>query len=196
MSPGGRLSGPSRAGGSKAAPGKAGGPTTPNAGTKRDGDTTPDDGACEGDAFTPGQNGTLTWNTTQEIDGRPILLYVLDGHSPSGLDYDFSRKLELELLKDKAVIREAEDFVCEKICVKEKDFLDVVKDREVVSSWLRENMAKPEQRRARLVLLDAKGGLLRSFDFKKLKGAKPEWLVQELRKAVKANGKSLAPKKG
>ncbi len=173
--------------------GRGAGPTTPKGSDPRGGASTSDDATCQGDAFTPGQNGTLTWNTTQDIEGRPILLYVLDAHSPTGTSYDFSRKLELEFLKDKTIVEAAEDFVCEKVCFKDQDFLGAVKGREPVQAWLAANLAKAEQRSARLVLLDSGGQLLRSIDWKELANAKPAWLLRELKKALKTNQQHLAP---
>lgn len=169
------------------------GPATPNGGkSNKDGDSTPGGSACDTD-FTPGQNGTLSWNTTEEIDRRPILVYVFDGHELSGTDYALSRLIEVDLLKDKAVISAAEDFVNEKTCFKEANFLQAVKGREPVQGWLAANFSKPEQRHTRLALLDSGGKLLRAFDEKELRRGGAPLLVRELKRAIKENDARLAP---
>jgi hypothetical protein len=179
--------------------GRRGGATTNGGGSaKRDGPATPGGDAGNGcgpgaDAtFTPGQNGTLTWNTTQAIDRRPILLYVFDGHTTTGADYDFSRLLEQQFLKDKDVVEASDDFVCEKLCLKEADFLLTTLGREPVQKWLAANMNAPAQRKAELVLLDANGTLVRTLDMKDLRTAKPTLVVRELKKAQKTNAERLA----
>jgi len=101
-------------------------------GGKTTSDSVPVTDSLDVGGFTPNQNGTLTWNTTQEIDRRPILLYVFDGHETTGAGYALSRLLELEVMKDKDVVLTAEDFVCEKTCLKEGDFLQILKGREPV----------------------------------------------------------------
>src|SRR5215813_4226972 len=142
MAPGGRSSNAGRNSGNTAT---RGGATKGGGTTKKDGPSTPSDGGQQcgpgaDSGFTPGQNGTLTWNTTQAIDQRPILLYVFDGHSPAGDDFNFSRMVETEFLKDKDVVDVADEFVCEKLCLKEADFLLTIKGREPVQKWLSANM--------------------------------------------------------
>jgi len=200
MSPGGRSN---NGAGRNAGPstGNRGGSTSSNGGAKRDGVTTNGDDSTDGASvatFTPGQNGTLTWNTTQAIDRRPILVYVFDGHAPSGENFEYSRNVELSFLKDKDVVAAADDFVCEKLCIKESDFLLTVPGREPVRDWLAANMKEPAQRKAKLLLLDANGALLRSFEAKELRTAKPAQIARELKKAQKTNDEHLAaaaPKK-
>ena len=97
MSPGGRSSRGS-SGGARSGSGQTGGGTrSPGStkGGKKDDTTTPgavtdlpEAGTTE---FAPGQNGTLSWNTTQAIDRRPILVYVFDGHSPAGENFVTTR---------------------------------------------------------------------------------------------------------
>jgi ribosomal protein L15 len=202
MSPGGRSSNGSGRG-SRTGSGQTGGGTrSPGStkGGKKDDTTTPgavtdlpEVGTTE---FAPGQNGTLTWNTTQAIDRRPILVYVFDGHTPAGENFDYSKLIEQEFLKDKDVVKVADDFVCEKLCIKETDFLQPVKGREPVQEWLAANMKEPAQRKAKLVVLDANGALLRSFDAKELKSAKPALVVRELKKAQKTNEEHVAAAAG
>src|SRR5262245_42079828 len=117
------------------------GPATPKDGKNKEGESTPGGTACD-TTFTPGPNGTLSWNTTEEIDRRPILVYVFDGHELIGADYNMSRLIELELLKDEKVIAATEDFVNEKTCFKEAGFLQTVKGREPVQAWLNANFSK------------------------------------------------------
>ena len=202
MSPGGRSSNGSGRG-SRTGSGQTGGGTRAPGSTKggkKDDATTPgavtdlpEAGTTE---FAPGQNGTLTWNTTQAIDHRPILVYVFDGHTPAGENFDYSKLIEQEFLKDKDVVKVADDFVCEKLCIKETDFLQPVKGREPVQEWLAANMKEPAQRKAKLVVLDANGALLRSFDAKELKSAKPALVVRELKKAQKTNDEHVAAASG
>ena len=161
--------------------------------TKNTTDTIITSSGVDGDRFTPGQNGTLTWNTTQEIDRRPILLYVFNGHETTGAGYALSRLLELELMKDKDVIAAAEDFVCEKACLKEDDFLQILKGREPVQAWLAANMTKSEQRHTQFVLLDANGGVLRAFEEKELRNGGAALVLREMKKAVKENLARVAP---
>lgn len=203
MSPGGRSSNGSGRGGARTGGGQTGGSGrtagTP-AGKKDDTPTTP--GAVTDlpevgtTGFAPGQNGTLTWNTTQAIDQRPILVYVFDGHTPKGDNFDYSKLVEQEFLKDKDVVKVADDFVCEKLCIKETDFLQPVKGREPVQEWLAANMKEPAQRKAKLLVLDSKGALLRAFDAKELKNADPRLVVRELKKAQKTNEEHLAAAAG
>ena len=200
MSPGGRSSKGSSGGARSGSGQTGGGRTSGTKGGKKDDTTTPgavtdlpEVGTTE---FAPGQNGTLTWNTTQAIDRRPILVYVFDGHSPSGDNFDYSKLIEQEFLKDKDVVKVADDFVCEKLCIKETDFLQPVKGREPVQEWLAANMKEPAQRKAKLLVLDANGALLRSFDAKELKSAKPALVVRELKKAQKTNEEHVAAAAG
>jgi hypothetical protein len=163
-------------------------------GGKTSKDTATATDTIENEGFTPGQNGTLTWNTTQEIDRRPILLYVFNGHETTGAGYALSRLLELEVMKDKEVVLTAEDFVCEKTCLKEGDFLQVLKGREPVQAWLAANMTKADQRRTQLVVLDANGGVLRAFDEKELRRGGATLVLRELKKAAKENVARVTPR--
>src|SRR5258705_11486988 len=99
MSPGGRSS-KSSSGGARSGSGQTGGGRTSGTptGGKKDDTTTPGAATDLPEAgttgFAPGQNGTLTWNTTQAIDRRPILVYVFDGHSPAGGNFEYSPLIE------------------------------------------------------------------------------------------------------
>jgi hypothetical protein len=158
------------------------------------------DGGVAGDTFTPGQDGSLAWNTTQPIADKPILLYVFDGHVFEGTGFDYSKKVELEFLKNnKELIAESRGFTCEKICRADHEFLRKVKGREPVNAFLAANLEKPEQRKVQILLLDSTGQLIATFanDPKQLKtGA--AGLLKLLRDAKVENQKRLeaaAPKK-
>jgi hypothetical protein len=59
---------------------------------RRNRSTSGTDGGGGADVFTPGQDGTLQWNTTQSIADRPILLYTFNGHIYEGRDFDYSKR--------------------------------------------------------------------------------------------------------
>ncbi len=150
------------------------------------------DGGGSGDLFTPGQDGNLSWNGTQPIANKPILVYVFDGHIYDGSVFDFSKRIETELLKDPQVIKEARDFVCEKVCVGDHEFLRKVKGREALTAYLTANLAKPEQRKVQLFFLDSTGQWISTFnDPKAIKEGAPA-LLREMRKAKEENAKRLA----
>ncbi len=71
-----------------------------------------------------------------------------------------------------------------------------MKGREPVQEWLAANMKEPAQRKAKLFVLDANGELLRTFDAKELKNAKPALVVRELKKAKKTNEEHVAAAAG
>jgi CDP-glycerol glycerophosphotransferase (TagB/SpsB family) len=150
------------------------------------------DGAGGAEWFTPGQDGNFAWNTTQAIADRPILLYTFDGHIYEGKDFDYSKRMELELFLDKEIVKLARDFVCEKICISEHEFLRKVKGREPISAFLAANMEKPVQRKVQIAMLDSSGKLIAVFnDPKQLKEGAPA-LLRELKKAREENAKRLA----
>jgi len=139
--------------------------------------------------FTPGQDGNLTWNTTQAIADRPILLYTFNGHVFDGKEFDYSRSVELELFKNKEVIKLAREFVCEKICVSDHEFLRQVKGREPVNAFLASSMEKPDQRKVRVTFLDRSGRLIATFDDPKaLKDGAPA-LLRAMRAAAAENAR-------
>jgi hypothetical protein len=151
-----------------------------------------------GEYFTPGQDGNLAWNTTQPIVARPILLYIFDGHVFEGSNYDYSKTIELGMFKNKELIKESRDFVCEKICIDDHEFLRKVKGREPVNGFLAANMEKKEQRVVQLAFLDSSGRLISVFDDPKaLKDGVPA-LRKAMRQAREENARRLeaaAPKK-
>lgn len=142
--------------------------------------------------FTPGQDGSLTWNGTQPINGKPILVYVFNGHIYEGTQFDYSNTLETVLFKDKDVIKEAREFICEKVCVGDHELLRKVKGREAIADYFARNMAKPEQRKVQLLFLDATGAPISAFtDPKAIKEGAPA-LLKAMRAAREENAKRLA----
>jgi hypothetical protein len=84
------------------------------------------------------------------------------------------------------------DFVCEKVCVSDHEFLRKVKGREPISEFLTANMEKSSQRKVQLMLLDSKGKLIGTFDDPKaLKEGAPA-LLRAAKKAREENSKRLA----
>ena len=151
-----------------------------------------DGGGSGSDLFTPGQDGNLAWNGTQPIGSKPILVYVFNGHIYDGSLFDYSKRLETELLKNPEVIKEARDFICEKVCIGDHELLRKVKGREAVTAYLAAHYAKPEQRKVQLFFLDSTGALISVFnDPKAMKEGAPA-LLREMRKAKEANVKRLA----
>jgi hypothetical protein len=153
------------------------------------------DGSGSGaDAFTPGSDGNLTWNGTTPINGKPILVYVFNGHIYEGTNYDYSDTLENTLFKDKEVVKESRDFVCEKVCIGDHELLRKVKGREPVTEFFAKTMAKPEQRKVQLLFLDSTGQWIASFtDPKAIKEGVPA-LLKAMRAAKEENAKRLAAK--
>lgn len=151
------------------------------------------DGSGSGsDLFVPGSDGNLSWNGTKPIAGKPILLYVFDGHIYDGSAFDYSKRLETELFKHKDVIQAARDFICEKVCIGDHEFLRKVKGREPVTEYLATTFEKPESRKVKLLFLDATGKAIAAFDDPKaLKEGVPALLAQ-LREAAKVNAQRLA----
>ncbi|MSR45601.1 MAG: hypothetical protein EXS13_00775 [Planctomycetes bacterium] len=144
-----------------------------------------------GDFFTPGQDGSLTWNGTNPIGSKPILIYVFNGHIYEGTHFDYSRTLETTLFKDKDVIKESRDFVCEKVCIDDHEFLRKIKGREQVTAFLAKAMEKPEQRKVQLLFVDSTGQLIANFtDPKAIKEGAPA-LLKALRAAKEENAKRL-----
>ena len=143
--------------------------------------------------FTPGQDGSFAWNSTQPIEGRPILLYVFNGHKSEGREFDYSKSLETALFANKEVAKEARAFVCEKVCIEDHEFLRKVKGREPVTTFLTSTMEKAEQRKSSLLLLDANGALISSFDDPKSLKEGAAALMRDLKKAKAENSKRLAP---
>lgn len=161
-------------------------------GRRRASNTGSGDGGGEADLFTPGQDGNLSWNGTQPIGSKPLLVYVFNGHVYDGSLFDYSKRLETELLKNPEVIKEARDFVCEKVCIGDHEFLRKVKGREPITAYLAGNFAKPEQRKVQLFFLDSTGSLISVFnDPKAIKEGSPA-LLREMRKAKEVNAKRLA----
>lgn len=185
----------SKTGGGKGAPTTGGGKGAPTTGGMKPTPTTgKDDPVTEVvEAFTPGQVGRLAWNDSQPIDGRPILLYVFNGHLFDGDDFDYSKELEQKLFDSKEVRRLASDFVCEKICLGAHEFLREVEGREAIHAFLSATMELPEQRKVGLYLLDSSGGLISSFTAKEMRGGAPV-LLREIRKATAENGRRVTAK--
>ncbi|MBM4015013.1 MAG: hypothetical protein FJ293_08625 [Planctomycetes bacterium] len=160
---------------------------------KRRSSTGSGDGSGSGaDAFTPGSDGNFAWNGTTPINGKPILVYVFDGHIYEGTNYDYSDKLENALFKDKEVVKESRDFICEKVCIGDHEILRKLKGREPVTEFFAKTMAKPEQRKVQLLFLDSTGQLIATFtDPKAIKEGVPA-LVKAMRAAKEENAKRLA----
>ncbi len=93
------------------------------------------------------------------------------------------------MLKNKEIIKEAREFVCEKVCLSDHEFLRKVKGREPVNTYLLANMEKGEQRKVQVLFLDADGKPIATFtDPKALKEGVPA-LLREMRKAKEENAK-------
>lgn len=122
--------------------------------------------------FTPGQDGSFAWNTTAPIGKRPILVYVYDCQKSSGDGFDYSQSVERKIFSQQEIRKLSRDFVCEKICAGNDEFLRKVEGREAVSSYL-STMKEPKDRVTHVAVLDPEGKLIAKFTEPKLlkKGA-------------------------
>jgi hypothetical protein len=145
------------------------------------------DGVEAGTFFVPGQNGTLSWNTTAPIRQKPILLYVFDGHTLEGSNFEYSAIVENKAFKDEKVIREARGFICEKICTSDHEFLREVEGREPVTKFISTSLKDPKKRNAKVFLLDASGQLIASFEGEKFLKTSAPAMAKMLKKAKKEN---------
>ena len=100
--------------------------------------------------------------------------------------------LETSLFKDKEVVKEARDFICEKVCIADHEFLRKAKGRERIGEFLARTRTKQETRKVELLFLDSTGALLSTFnDPKAIKEGAPA-LLKALRAAKEENSKRIA----
>ena len=149
--------------------------------------------AAEGEyGFVPGQTGQLSWNTTREVDGKPIFLYVYNCENRDGSNFDFSRVLERELLKDEKVVEMARSFVCEKTCHDGPNFLEKIPHREMMEDYITA-LSKQKKIDSHIAILDANGKVISTvFGTKQLKRLGVKGLSKMLRKAQSENEKRVA----
>ena len=172
-----------RAGGGARAPGNTGGRVGESTSTPRGGQST---AAEESSYFVPGQDGNFAWNTTVPVRQKPILVYVFDGHVAAGNDFDYSKAVEKRMFKNDDVRELSREFICEKICVGDHEFLREVKGREAVHRYLK-TMPELEKREVHVALLDSNGELIEVFvDKRKIRKGAPA-LEASMKKALKAN---------
>ncbi|MFH0944894.1 MAG: hypothetical protein V2A76_06820 [Planctomycetota bacterium] len=159
------------------------GPETP-AGVTINGETGPTTGFPD---FIPGQDGNLYWNTSVLQQGRPVLVYLYNGHVISDDDCKRSRQFEKNCFPDEAVIKEARGFVCEKICFGCSEFSRKTQHREVIRDYLK-RVVESGSFESKIVLLDASGQTLAEF---KDEAPSAKKLAAALKKAnpKKANAK-------
>ncbi len=110
--------------------------------------------------FMPGENSSLSWNTTVDIDKKPILVYVFDHEQTAGDDYNYSKHIERTVFQDEKVREVSRQFICEKVSVSEGSLLQEVEGREPVLNYLK-NL--PEAR-THIAMLDSHGQLLGTFE--------------------------------
>lgn len=111
--------------------------------------------------------------------GRPVLVYLYNGHSITDQDCKRSRQIEKNCFTDENVIGLAREFVCEKICFGCSEFGRQPAHRKAIQDYL-ERVSRTATFESKVVLLDPSGQTLAEF---KDQAPSPKKLATALKRA-------------